>query len=75
MEEKRNKEKNRMKESENIGLMEKRKRLINGMMMLLLSSGLFIWLVWTDASVWHRLWLFFPLWVGNIGLLQAREKT
>jgi hypothetical protein len=66
---------NKKKESENIGLMEKRKRLINGAVMLLLSVGLFNWLLWTDANVWHRLWLFIPLWMGNIGLLQAREKT
>jgi len=59
----------------NIGLREQRKRRVLGYVALAIAVGLAFVLIVTDAPRWSRLILFFPIWLANLGFLQAREKT
>jgi len=59
----------------NIGPRERRKRMRFGAVLLAAGAGLEAVLVGVEAQRLWRLFLFLPLWVGALGLLQAREKT
>jgi hypothetical protein len=59
----------------NIGPREVRKRRLMGIVALTVGVGLAFVLVVFGASRWSRLLIFFPIWIGGLGLFQAREKT
>ncbi len=59
----------------NIGLREQRKRRVMGYVALAIAVGLAFILIIYDAPRWSRLVIFFPIWLANLGFLQAREKT
>ena len=59
----------------NIGPREVRKRRLMGIVALTVGVGLAFVLVTFGASRWLRLLIFFPIWIGGLGLFQAREKT
>lgn len=59
----------------NIGPRERRKRMLFGLLALVLSLTLLAALVALDAGRWWRLGLFVPLLLSMLGLFQAREKT
>jgi hypothetical protein len=59
----------------NLGPREARKRLVFGISLLglgVVASGV-LWFF--DVSAWWRLLLFFPYWLGLLGLLEARTRT
>jgi hypothetical protein len=59
----------------NIGPKETRKRLLLGVAMLAMSVVLAV--IFTRAGVsrgWYAA-LFLPLWIGTLGISQARKKT
>lgn len=58
---------------ENIGPLERRKRLLAGVAALVLGAAL-AWLPPGDA-LWWRLTLFVPFWGGALGILQALDRT
>lgn len=60
---------------ENIGLGERRKRLVFGVAMLALGLVAATALVSSGVGRVWRLGLFLPFWMGALGLFQAREKT
>ena len=43
--------------------------------MFLVAAGLATWLILTDQPRVWRLFVFVPLWMAGLGLLQAKEKT
>jgi len=59
----------------NIGRRERGRRLTFGVAFLCVGVVLAVLLVGTGARVVWRLPLFLPLWIGALGLLQARDKT
>ena len=59
----------------NIGPREQRKRLIMGVATLAVSAGIAIGLIYAGVDRWWRLGLFFPFWMGALGLFQALEET
>lgn len=59
----------------NIGPGERRKRLLMGITMLAVGVGITATLMFTGVSQGWRVGLFFPFWMGALGLFQAREKT
>ncbi len=59
----------------NIGEREQKKRRIMGYVALAVAVGLAFILIVTDAPRLLRLIIFFPVWLANLGFLQAREKT
>jgi hypothetical protein len=59
----------------NIGPREERKRLIMGVAALALSVGITIELIYFGVDRWWRLVLFFPFWLGALGIFQALEQT
>ncbi len=59
----------------NIGPRESRKRLFMGSLMLVVGIGLAAALISVGVDRWWRVFLFFPFWMGALGLFQAQEKT
>ncbi len=59
----------------NIGAREQTKRRIMGYVALAVAVGLAFILIVTGAPRLLRLIIFFPVWLANLGFLQAREKT
>ncbi|MDC1142709.1 hypothetical protein OAU50_06430 [Planctomycetota bacterium] len=61
----------------NIGPKGARLRLITGVVGLVIAATLWSYLTFglTDASLWLRLTPFVPLYVGVLGVLQAKRKT
>jgi len=59
----------------NIGPAGRRRRLRMGVAMLVLSLGLAVVLSMKGSAPSLRFLLFLPLFVGMLGLIQAREKT
>ena len=59
----------------NIGPREERKRLVIGIAAL--AAGLVIGagLMVIGVDRWWRLGLFFPFWLGALGIFQALEQT
>jgi hypothetical protein len=64
-----------MADEANIGARETRKRRILGIVALTTGVSIAGILVVTDAPHLLRLIVFFPFWLGGLGLLQAKEKT
>jgi hypothetical protein len=62
--------------SSNIGPSEIRRRASLAIVMIILSQGLFIWMLISGANQWYYfLLLFLFIWTGALGYFQAREKT
>jgi hypothetical protein len=59
----------------NIGPRERRKRRLLGFVALTAGVAAAFVLVVYDAPRWSRAIIFFPIWIGGLGLMQAREKT
>jgi hypothetical protein len=60
----------------NIGPSEIRRRATLAIVMIILSQGLFIWMLISGANQWYYfLLLFLSIWTGALGYFQAREKT
>jgi len=57
----------------NLGLGERRKRLIFGAAAL--GGALGLSLAGITGAFYQRLFLFFLFWLAALGLLQAKEKT
>ena len=59
----------------NIGPLERRRRLVAGIAMfaivIIVAGGLML----AGAPRAWRLFVFFPAWVGSIGVFQAKEET
>jgi hypothetical protein len=62
-------------EAINIGPRERRKRRLLGFVAFTVGVATAFVLVVYDAPRWSRLIIFFPVWIGGLGLIQAREKT
>ena len=59
----------------NIGVSERRKRLTFGIGALSVGVVIAVLLIGIRAPLAWRLPLFFPFWVGALGVFQARDKT
>ena len=59
----------------NLGVRERRKRRLLGVVSLTIAVGVAFMLVVFGAPWWSRAVIFFPLWMAGLGLMQAREKT
>ena len=59
----------------NLGRREQQKRLVFGIVMLIVAVALTVVLVRTGANRWWRLIVFLPFALAGHGLFQAREKT
>lgn len=59
----------------NIGPRETRKRRVMGIAALAAGAVLAFGLVLVGAPWWSRAFVFFPVWLAALGLLQARERT
>jgi hypothetical protein len=59
----------------NIGPRERRKRRLLGIVSLSVAVAVAFVLVVFGAPRWLRVFVFFPLWMAGLGLLQAREQT
>lgn len=59
----------------NIGPREERKRLIMGVAALAVGLGIAAGLMVIGVDRWWRLGLFFPFWLGALGIFQALEQT
>ena len=59
----------------NIGPRERRKRRVMGIAALAAGAVLAFGLVLVGAPWWSRAFVFFPVWLAALGLLQAREQT
>jgi hypothetical protein len=59
----------------NISLQERRKRLMAGVLNLLLAAGGLAVLIFFGAGRWWRLALFVPLYLAASGVFQWRDKT
>lgn len=55
----------------NIGWINRVSRFIIGAVLLAVSLAVFFWLKQTEFSPFFRLLLFFPLYGGFLGILQA----
>lgn len=64
-----------MSSTSNIGPREQRKRRLMGVVALTVGVGLAFVLVVSGAPRLTRLFIFFPIWMAGLGLMQAREKT
>lgn len=58
----------------NIGLRERRKRRLLGYVALTVGVATAFVLVVYSAPRWSRAIIFFPIWIGGLGLMQARDK-
>ena len=65
----------REEEAVNIGPRERSKRRMMAIVGLTVGVSVAFVLVVTGAPRLLRLVVFLPIWVGSLGLLQAREKT
>ncbi len=59
----------------NIGPRERRKRLLMGITMLAAGVVIALGMIAAGAPRVWRIGLFFPFWMGSLGIFQAREKT
>jgi len=59
----------------NIGKAGQRQRLLVGLVCLTAASIALFWLEYTAASRWWRLGVFPLVWLGVLGLVQARART
>jgi Trk-type K+ transport system membrane component len=59
----------------NIGPRERRKRRLLGFVSLTVGVATAFVLVVYEAPRWSRAIIFFPIWIGGLGLMQARDKT
>jgi hypothetical protein len=59
----------------NIGPAEIRKRRIGGWIGIGFGAALLFVLAWADAPRAWRALVLVPLWLGLLGVFQAREKT
>lgn len=59
----------------NIGPQGRRRRFVMGVVMLALSLGLGLILIAGDGERVWRLLLFAPIFLGMLGVIQARQKT
>jgi hypothetical protein len=59
----------------NIGLRQRRWRLVGGALATLAGATLLAALVATDAPRWSRVLVALPFWAGAIGILQHKERT
>ena len=59
----------------NIGLQQRRRRLFGGAIFTCIALALMGGLILQDVPSWWRLSALPPLWIGLLGLFQAREKT
>jgi hypothetical protein len=59
----------------NIGPREQRKRLVSGIVALLIGAAVAAGFMWVDASRWWRAILFGPFFFGALGVFQARSRT
>jgi hypothetical protein len=59
----------------NIGPRERRKRRLLGIVALTVGVALAFLLVVEQVPRWSRVFVFFPIWIAGLGLMQAREKT
>lgn len=59
----------------NLGPRGTRQRLLLGMMTLAVACACLIWIDQTGASRWWRIGAYPLLWLGVVGLLQARART
>lgn len=59
----------------NIGVQQRRRRMISGVGFLAVTLGLILAVVMLNAPLPLRLGIFVPAVVGAAGVLQAREKT
>lgn len=59
----------------NIGPSGTRQRLLMGIMTLVVASAGLFWLERAGVSRWWRIGAFPLLWLGVVGLLQARART
>jgi hypothetical protein len=59
----------------NIGKVGQRQRLLVGVVCLAAASIALFWLEYTAANRWWRLGAFPLIWLGVLGLLQARTRT
>jgi len=60
---------------ENISPIERRRRLIGGIVTFMLALGILGVLVATGVDRWWRLGLFPVFWGATVGYFQARDKT
>ena len=65
----------RPEEVVNIGPRERRKRRMMAIVGLTVGVSVAFVLLVTGAPRLLRLVVFLPIWIGSLGLLQAREKT
>ena len=65
----------RTEEAVNIGPRERRKRRMMAIVGLTVGVSVAFLLVVTGVPRLLRLVVFLPIWIGSLGLLQAREKT
>ena len=61
--------------SANIGPEERRKRLVSGVVMFVVSVAVLAALVASGAGRWWRLVLFPLFWGAAVGFFQWRDKT
>ena len=61
--------------TENIGPRERRRRLVMGAGALAAGGLILLGMIAAGAPRAWRIGLFFPFWMGSLGLFQAREKT
>ena len=59
----------------NIGPREQRKRLVMGVGALAAGGLIALAMLAAGAPRAWRIGLFFPFWMGALGIFQAREKT
>lgn len=59
----------------NIGPLERRRRMRFGVVFLAIGVAIGVCLLATDASRAWRALAFVPLWLGALGVVQAKEKT
>jgi hypothetical protein len=55
----------------NIGTVNRLSRFIIGFVLLAIAFWAFFWMKNAELSVWFRLALFFPLYGGFLGIIQA----
>jgi len=59
----------------NIGPRERWRRLVTGVLMLAVGTGITAALILTGLDRWWRIGLFVPFWMGALGVFQARDQT
>ena len=59
----------------NIGYKEQAKRRFFGLVAMAVAAAFAFGAIYFQAPRWSRALIFVPLWIGALGLLQAKEKT